>query len=69
MKIIPTRSMQLGGKDVHEGVAVTVNDADGAYAITSGWAVAARAEAAAEPAVSAGGGRKKAPAAAPDREA
>lgn len=41
MKIIPTRTMQLGGKDVLEGVAVDVSPADGAAAIAAGWAVAA----------------------------
>lgn len=70
MKIVPTRSMHLGGKDVYEGVAVSVSDADGAYAITAGWAVAARAEAAADPADTATVAvRRKAPAAKPNQKA
>ena len=70
MKIVPTRSMYLGGKDVYEGVAVSVSDADGAYAITAGWAVAARAEAAADPADTATVAvRRKAPPAKPNQKA
>lgn len=70
MKIVPTRSMHLGGKDVYEGVAVSVSDADGAYAITAGWAVAARAEAAADPADTATVAvRRKAPPAKPNQKA
>lgn len=70
MKIVPTRSMHLGGKDVYEGVAVSVSDADGAYAITAGWAVAARAEDAADPADTATVAvRRKAPPAKPNQKA
>lgn len=41
MKIIPTRSMQLDGRDVIEGKSTDVSDAEGLRAINSGWAVAA----------------------------
>lgn len=43
MKIIPTRTMQLDGRDVIEGKVVDVSDAEAQRAINSGWAVAAPA--------------------------
>lgn len=44
MKIIPTRTMRLGGEHVERAVPVDVSDADGAHAIRHGWAVAAPAK-------------------------
>lgn len=70
MKIIPTRTMQLDGRDVIDGKVVDVSDAEAQRAINSGWAVAARAEAAADPADTATVAvRRKAPPAKPNQKA
>lgn len=58
MKIVPNRTMRLGGRRVEFGKAVDVPDDDAALALCHGWAVeapakraaAARAEEAAAPA-------------------
>lgn len=56
MKIIPNRTMQLGGNHVARGKEVEVSAADGALAIRHGWAVEAKPKAGkpAEPAPKAG---------------
>lgn len=41
MKIIPTRTMRMGGKHLERAIPVDVSEADGATAIRHGWAVAA----------------------------
>ena len=45
MKIIPSRTMRLGGEHLARGVAVNVCAEDAAKAIRHGWAVAVPAAA------------------------
>lgn len=44
MRIIPLRNMRLGGEGVIEGVAVTVDQAEGQLALRHGWAIEAPAK-------------------------
>jgi hypothetical protein len=44
MKIIPIRTMRLGGKHLERATPVDVTEANGAHAIRHGWAVAAPAK-------------------------
>jgi hypothetical protein len=41
MKIIPNRTMRLGGKRVEQGKPADVPDADGELAVRHGWAIKA----------------------------
>lgn len=44
MKIIPNRTMRLGGQHLQRAIPADVADADGALAIRQGWAVVAPAK-------------------------
>lgn len=49
MKIIPNRTMRLGGEHLERGKAVEVSDNDGEKAIRHGWATEAKGKAKAAP--------------------
>lgn len=49
MKIIPNRTMRLGGEHLERGKAVDVSEADADVAIRHGWAVEAKGKAKAKP--------------------
>ena len=50
MKIVPNRTMRLGGRRVEFGKAVDVPEEDAALALRHGWAAEAPAKRAAAPA-------------------
>lgn len=52
MKIIPTRTMRLGGRRVEAGKAIDVPETDAALALRHGWAVEAKGKAGKEKAAS-----------------
>lgn len=53
MKIIPNRTMRLGGRRVEAGKAIDVPEADAELALRHCWAIKAPAKAAGKPAESA----------------